>query len=256
MLSRRPSHHTLSSPPAARSPALTRRESPGRKNPSISPVSAKMIAKRTKVPPQRMSPSTSLRRCQSAASVSMGAKALRTARAGQPLRVMARTTSFGAPMTSASASDPLAGIRVVLVEPKDPVNIAAAVRAIANMGAGALTLVRPRVFEPDRIETVAHGTKDIVERIRVCDTLEEAIADCVRVAGYTARRRAAKWTVRDPREEAGAMLDATRDGPVALVFGREDSGLSNEELERAHVVITIPTTERASLNLAQAVLVA
>ena len=159
-------------------------------------------------------------------------------------------------MTNASASDPLAGIRVVLVEPKDPVNIAATVRAIANMGAGALTLVRPRVFEPERIETVAHDTSDIVQRIRVCDTLEEAIADCVRVAGYTARRRAAKWTVRDPREDAAAMLDATRDGPVALLFGREDTGLSNEELERAHVVITIPTTERASLNLAQAVLVA
>ncbi|HTG54324.1 MAG TPA: TrmH family RNA methyltransferase, partial [Gemmatimonadaceae bacterium] len=169
---------------------------------------------------------------------------------------MARPASFGAPMTNASPSDPLAGIRVVLVEPKDPVNIAATVRAIANMGAGALTLVRPRVFEPERIETVAHDTSDIVQRIRVCDTLEEAIADCVRVAGYTARRRAAKWTVRDPREDAGAMLDATRDGPVALLFGREDTGLSNEELERAHVVITIPTTERASLNLAQAVLVA
>jgi tRNA/rRNA methyltransferase/tRNA (cytidine32/uridine32-2'-O)-methyltransferase len=169
---------------------------------------------------------------------------------------MARTSSFESLMTSTLATDPLAGIRVVLVEPKDPVNIAAAVRAIANMGAGALTLVRPRVFEPERIETVAHGTRDIVERIRVCETLDEALADCVRVAGFTARRRAAKWTVRDPREEAGPLLDAARAGPVALLFGREDAGLSNEELDRAHVVITIPTTERASLNLAQAVLVA
>jgi len=159
-------------------------------------------------------------------------------------------------MTTALPADPLAGIRVVLVEPKDPVNIAGAVRAMANMGAAELTLVRPRVFEPERIETVAHGTRDLVARIRVCGTVDEALADCVRVAGYTARRRAAKWTVRDPREEAGSLLGATRDGPVALVFGREDAGLTNAELERAHVVITIPTTERASLNLAQAVLVA
>lgn len=152
--------------------------------------------------------------------------------------------------------DPLAGIRVVLVEPKDPVNIAAVVRAIANMGAGELALVRPRVFDPERIETVAHGTREIVSRIAVHDGLDAAIADCVRVAGFTARRRAAKWSVSDPRAAAAPLLDATRDGIVALVFGREDAGLTNAELERAHVAITIPTTAHASLNLAQAVLVA
>ena len=156
----------------------------------------------------------------------------------------------------APAADPLAGIRVVLVEPKDPVNIGAAVRAIANMGAGALALVRPRVYDPEQIETVAHGTRDIVARITHHDTLDAAIGDCVRVAGFTARRRAAKRTVSEPREAAASLLGAAREGPVALLFGREDAGLTNEELDRAHVIVTIPTTERASLNLAQAVLVA
>ena len=163
------------------------------------------------------------------------------------------TTPADAPLP---VRDPLAGIRVVLVEPKDPVNIGAAVRAIANMGVGELALVRPRVYDPEQIENVAHGTRDIVARIRHHDTLDEAIADCVRVAGFTARRRAAKWAVSEPRAAAPALLEAAGDGPVALLFGREDAGLTNEELDRAHVVVTIPTTDRASLNLAQAVLVA
>ncbi|HEU4641728.1 MAG TPA: TrmH family RNA methyltransferase, partial [Gemmatimonadaceae bacterium] len=79
---------------------------------------------------------------------------------------------------------------------------------------------------------------------------------CVRVAGFTARRRAAKWRTATPRDAAPGLLHATADGPVALLFGREDSGLPNEALDRAHEVITIPTTAHASLNLAQAVLLA
>jgi TrmH family RNA methyltransferase len=152
--------------------------------------------------------------------------------------------------------DPLAHVRVVLVEPKDPVNIAAAVRAMANMGARDLVLVRPRVYDAEKIEAIAHGTRDLVARIRHVESLAEGVGDCVRVAGFTARRRAAKWAVSDPRAAAPTLLDAARAGPVALLFGREDAGLTNEELDRAHIVITIPTTARASLNLAQAVLVA
>jgi TrmH family RNA methyltransferase len=154
------------------------------------------------------------------------------------------------------AADPLLSIRVVLVEPKHAVNIAAAVRAAANMGAGGLRLVRPGAYTPEQIETIAHGTKDLVESMRHYDTLDEALADCVRVAGFTARRRAAKWAMQTPRDAAGPLLDAARYGLVALLFGREDAGLTNEELDRAHLVVTIPTTARASLNLAQAVMLA
>ncbi len=154
------------------------------------------------------------------------------------------------------AYDPLAAIRVVLVEPQDPVNIAAVVRAMANMGASELALVRPAPYDAQKIETIAHGTRDIVGRIRHHDTLDDALADCVRVAGFTARRRAAKRALSDPRTAAPSFLEAARGGPVALVFGRENAGLTNEELDRAQVVITILTAERPSLNLAQAVLVA
>jgi TrmH family RNA methyltransferase len=103
---------------------------------------------------------------------------------------------------------------------------------------------------------VAHDTRDIVSRIRTFESLDDAVADCVYTAGFTARRRAAKWRLSSPREVAAPLLAAAADGPVALIFGREDHGLPNEALERARTVVTIPTTDHASLNLAQAVLIA
>ena len=150
----------------------------------------------------------------------------------------------------------LSAIRVVLYEPQDPVNIAATIRAMKNMGCSNLYLVRSVEYDPWRLEGIAHDTGDIIERIRNCDTIEEALEGCVRVAGFTARRRAAKRDVTTPRAASTEMLDAARTRPVALLFGREDKGLPNEILDRAHVVVTIPTTEHASLNLAQAVLIA
>jgi tRNA/rRNA methyltransferase/tRNA (cytidine32/uridine32-2'-O)-methyltransferase len=144
---------------------------------------------------------------------------------------------------------------VVLHEPQDPVNIAAVVRAMKNMGVVALRLVRPASYDPTRIEGVAHDTADIVRDIRHFDTLDQALADCVRVAGFTARRRAAKRPITDPRAAAMDLVAHAGAGPVALVFGREDHGLPNEALDRSHLVVTIPTTEHASLNLAQAVLI-
>lgn len=150
----------------------------------------------------------------------------------------------------------LAAVRVVLYEPQDPINIAAVVRAMKNMGVADLRLVRPVPYERNRIEIVAHDTREIVGRIQEHDTLDAALAGCVRVAGFTARRRAAKRTRLDPRDAAAGLLGAASDGPVALLFGREDHGLPNDALDLAHIVVTVPTTSHASLNLAQAVLIA
>ena len=150
--------------------------------------------------------------------------------------------------------DSLSAVHVVLVEPQDPVNIAGTVRAMKNMGLGSLRLVRPVDYDPVRIEGIAHGTMDLIERIEHYDDLDAALAGCVRVAGFTARRRAAKRAVITPKEAAADILGFAHEGPVAVMFGREDSGLSNEALDRAHVLVTIPTTNHASLNLAQAVL--
>ncbi len=150
----------------------------------------------------------------------------------------------------------LDNVCVVLVEPQDPVNIAAVVRAMKNMDTSRLRLVNPVEYDPSRVERVAHDTRDIVAKIEHFDSLDAAIADCVFTAGFSARRRKAKWKLANPRDIVAPMLEAALTGPVAVFFGREDHGLSNESLDRAQAVVTIPTGDHPSLNLAQAVLIA
>lgn len=150
----------------------------------------------------------------------------------------------------------LDNIIVVFNRPQDPVNIAATVRVMKNMGVKQLRLVKPEAYDPWRVEGVAHGTRDIVQAIRHYDTLPDALADCVKVAAFAGKRRASKWMMATPRELAPIALDAAADGPVALLFGQEDHGLPNDALDLAQILVTIPTTEHSSLNLAQAVMVA
>jgi len=150
----------------------------------------------------------------------------------------------------------LSQISVVLHEPLDPVNIAATVRAMKNMGLGDLRLVRSVAYEPHRLEGIAHNARDVIDEIQNYGTFDEAVRDCVYLAGFTARRRAAKWRVIDPKQAATELLSSAATGRVALVFGREDSGLPNEILDRVHATVVIPTTEHSSMNLAQAALIA
>ena len=153
-------------------------------------------------------------------------------------------------------NDSLLGrVAVVMWEPQDPVNIAATVRAMANMGVSDLRLVRPVAYEAVRLEGIAHGTRALIDAIKHFDTFDDAVGDCVSLMAFTARRRAAKWRVIDPRTAAAELLAAAVNGPVALVFGREDSGLPNEVLDRAHATVVIPTTNHSSMNLAQAALI-
>jgi TrmH family RNA methyltransferase len=150
----------------------------------------------------------------------------------------------------------LDGIRIVLFETQDLVNVAAVVRAMKNMGLSDLRLVNAVPLDAWRIQGIAHDTGDVLAQAREHATLDEAIADCVLVAAFTARHRAARWAVATPREVTGRLLDTSAEGPVALLFGRVDRGLPNDALDRAQVHVTIPTTRYASLNLAQAVIVA
>ena len=150
----------------------------------------------------------------------------------------------------------LDAVSVVLFEPQDPINIGATVRAMKNMGVGDLRLVRPVSYDLNRIEQIAHDTADVYRRIRHFETLDEALADCVRVAAFVGKPRAAKWARHTPRSVAQHFLDYAPEGRVAFMFGREDHGLPKSALDHAHVTVTIPTTAHASLNLAQAVLVA
>lgn len=158
------------------------------------------------------------------------------------------------PPTPAAA---LGRLVVVLNEPQDLVNIAGTVRAMRNMGLERLRLVRPAEFDAWRIAGIAHGSEAMLERVRFFDTLLEAIGDATYVAGTTARRREAAFVWQQPREAARYILERAEagDAPVALVFGREDKGLSNEDLDLCDLLLTIPADESASsLNLAQAVL--
>jgi TrmH family RNA methyltransferase len=150
----------------------------------------------------------------------------------------------------------LSRIAVVLYEPQNPINIAGTVRAMKNMGVTTLRLVRPVAYEPARLEGIAHDTWDIINSIETYPDFDSAVADCVRLVGFTARRRKAKWKIIDPKVAAEEALGYVEHGRVAFVFGREDSGLPNDVLDRVHAAVNIPTTEHASLNLAQAVLIA
>ena len=146
-------------------------------------------------------------------------------------------------------------LTVVLHQPQDLVNIAGVVRAMANMGLSRLTVVDPAEFDPWRITGIAHRTDHIVDGIRQADTLDEALADATYVVGTSARARTAQRNYRRPRDLAATMQRRAREGRVAIVFGREDRGLSNEALDRCHDVLVIPTDPgHSSLNLAQAVL--
>lgn len=145
---------------------------------------------------------------------------------------------------------------LVLVEPQDLVNIAAAVRICRNFGIERMRLVQPRVFDPWRIEGIAHNSAEFVAGIEMFPTLEAAVADCVFTALLTARARTAKRRTLRPRPAAAELVERAEGGPVAIVAGREDRGLTNAELDLGHVLITIPTDPRnSSLNLAQAVAV-
>jgi tRNA (cytidine32/uridine32-2'-O)-methyltransferase len=117
-----------------------------------------------------------------------------------------------------------------------------------------MRLVDPEVFDPWRIEGIAHNTADFVARIEILPSLEAAIADCVASFVLTGRERAAKRTTRRPREAAAELARCLAEGPVALIAGREDSGLTNAELDLCGTLVTIATDpSHPSLNLAQAV---
>jgi len=143
---------------------------------------------------------------------------------------------------------------LVLVAPQDIVNIASAVRLAKNFGITGIRLVNPEVFDPWRIEGIAHNTADLVARIEICSSLPEALRDTVYSVACTARGRAAKRTVLEPREAAEELVEVGQSGPVAIVFGREDKGLTNDELDFCRALVSIPTSaEYPSMNLAQAI---
>ena len=145
-------------------------------------------------------------------------------------------------------------IRVVLVDPTHPGNIGATARAMKNMGLRELHLVRPQFFPSSEAIARASGAEDVLQAARVHDDFAAAIADCGLVVGTTARHRYLPWQIVEPRECAARVVQAARVDHVAMVFGAERMGLTNTELARCNLLVTIPTDpEYSSLNLAMAV---
>lgn len=147
-------------------------------------------------------------------------------------------------------------IRIVLVEPLYGGNVGSVCRAMANNGLRHLILVNPPHLDQDEARRMACHAKPVLEGSRYCATLDEALSDCVFSVGTSAREGLYRQHARPPREWAPTLLEQAACGPVALVFGREDKGLSNEELALCQHIIQIPSDANCpSLNLSQAVLI-
>lgn len=152
--------------------------------------------------------------------------------------------------------NPLDNIRFVLVNTNHPGNIGAAARALKTMGLQQLVLVEPKDFPADEAVWRAAGGKDVLENATVVSSLDEAIADCTLVYATSARQRYIPWPLKPAREAAVDMVDHAKQdaAAVAVVFGREDRGLTNEELQRCNAHLTIPGNDEYSvLNIAAAV---
>jgi tRNA (cytidine32/uridine32-2'-O)-methyltransferase len=148
----------------------------------------------------------------------------------------------------------LSNLRIVLVETSHPGNIGAAARAMKNMSLERLYLVNPQRYPDAEATARASGADDLLAAAEVCASLDAALADCTLVIGTSARQRSVTWPVLNPRQAAKRLLAEAAVGQVALVFGRESSGLSNEELDRCNYLVHIPTNAAySSLNLAAAV---
>ena len=145
-------------------------------------------------------------------------------------------------------------VRTVLVETTHPGNIGAAARALKNMCLTRLALVRPQQFPHTEATARASGADDLLTAATLHDSLEQAVADCHVVIGASARLRRLRWPQLDPRQCAALIQRESERGTVAVVFGRERSGLSNAELERCHYLVHIPCNpDYGSLNIAAAV---
>ncbi len=158
-------------------------------------------------------------------------------------------------MNATNDEDLFSELSIVLIETSHPGNIGAAARAMKNMGVANLTLVNPKEFPSDKAIYRAVSAEGVVKSATVVPDVDTAIADCQLVIGTSARDRRIPWPLINPRECGEMVVKEQRAGrKVAIMFGREDRGMTNEELQKCHFHVNIPTGEAySSLNLAMAV---
>ena len=157
---------------------------------------------------------------------------------------------------NAAVSAHLSHVRIVMVNTTLPANIGSALRAMKTMGLCKLVLVSPKTYPHPDIDALAAGATDLIEQIEIVETLEDAIKDCHIVFGTSARSRTIPWPLLDAHPAAQKSMKAVlhEKQEVAVIFGREDRGLTNEELALANFHVTIPVnTEYGVLNVAQAI---
>ena len=157
---------------------------------------------------------------------------------------------------NAAVSAHLSHIRIVMVNTTLAANIGSALRAMKTMGISQLVLVAPKHYPHPDIDALAAGATDLIDKIQIVERLEDAIADCQIVFGTSARSRTIPWPLLDARPAAKftAQSIAAHQHQVAIVFGREDRGLTNEELALANYHVTIPVnSDYGVLNVAQAI---
>ena len=157
---------------------------------------------------------------------------------------------------NAAVSAHLSHVRIVMVNTTLPANIGSALRAMKTMGLSKLVLVAPKTYPHPDIDALAAGATDLIEQIEIVETLADAIKDCHLVFGTSARSRTIPWPLLDARPAAEKSISAVVNDQqdVAIVFGREDRGLTNEELAMANYHVTIPVnTDYGVLNVAQAI---
>jgi len=154
-----------------------------------------------------------------------------------------------------SARNTLANIRIVLIQTSHPGNIGSAARAMKTMGLSELYLVNPKSFPDDQAVTMSSNAVDVLDNATVVDSVQDALAGCHLVVGTSARHeRTLAWDVLKPRECSQKLIKQAKTGGVAILFGRENSGLTNDELALCHYLVHIPTNpDYSSLNLASAV---
>lgn len=155
---------------------------------------------------------------------------------------------------SADPAHPGGKVVVVLVQPLHPGNVGASARAMRNFGLEDLVIVDPPAYDPERARWMAPGCADLLANARIAGSLDDALVGVHRVFGTTARHRRLGHPVIEPPEAAERVAADPDDRVTAILFGREDSGLSNAEVGRCEALVRIATPEHASLNLAQSVL--
>jgi TrmH family RNA methyltransferase len=145
-------------------------------------------------------------------------------------------------------------VRIVLIDPSHPGNIGSVARAMKNMALADLVLVRPRSFPHAEADALAAGADDILARVRIVESVAEAICDCGFIAGTTSRPRSYYWEFTTPRDVAARIVAAPAENRAALLFGSERYGLATEDLNHCNVLVRIPANpDYCSLNLAMSV---